>query len=92
MPSLMTSTKLPVKPEKKLEAFGRAISPRPTWKTVLAEALHVHKRTLSYWIAGNPPKDLDERLKVLATEQIAEQARCADLLRSYRAQLEGSVS
>jgi hypothetical protein len=91
MPSLLDTVKLPSKPVKRLEAFGRALSPRPTWKTVLAEAMHIHKRTLSYWIDGHPPKDLDQRLKVLATEQIAEQARCADLLRSYRDQLEGSA-
>jgi hypothetical protein len=30
-------------------------------------------------------------LKVLATEQIAEQARCAEVMRSFRDQVEGAV-
>jgi hypothetical protein len=88
MPSSTNPTKMPTKPAQRLEAFGRALSRRPSWKTLLADAMHVPKRTMSYWLAGHTPKDLDARLKVLATEMIAEQSRCADVMRVFRDQLE----
>jgi hypothetical protein len=85
-----TRTKLPASPQKRLETFGQALY-GDVWKTALAGAMRVHKRTMSYWISGHTPQDLDERLKVLATEQIAEQARSAEVMRSLRDQLEGAV-
>jgi hypothetical protein len=90
MPSLAQPTKLPATPVKRLETFGQALF-GTTWKSALAEAMHTRKRTMSYWISGHTPRDLDERLKVLATEMIAEQARCAELMKAYREQLEGAV-
>ena len=59
MPSLMTTTKLPATPTKRLETFGVTLFD-DTWKTALARAMHVHKRTMSYWLAGHTPPDLDE--------------------------------
>lgn len=82
--------KLPSAPTNRLETFGQALF-GDVWKTALAGAMKVHKRTMSYWVAGHTPPDLDERLKILATEMIAEQARCAELMKAYRAQLEGTV-
>ena len=87
---MTTTTKLPAKPEKRLQTFGLALYGN-VWKTALSNAMHVHKRTMSYWLAGHTPPDLDERLKVLATEMIAEQARCAETMRSFRDQLEQGV-
>ena len=80
-------TKLPSTPTKRLETFGQALF-GCTWKKSLAAAMHVHKRTMSYWVSGHTPPDLDQRLKVLATEMIIEQARCAEVMRSFRDQLE----
>ena len=86
----MITTKLPATAVKRLETFGHALF-GVTWKTALAEAMGVHKRTMSYWLAGHTPADLDERLKVLATEMISEQARYAEIMKSYRTQLEVNV-
>ena len=83
----MTTTKLPARPEKRLEMFGQELF-GDVWKTALSVAMHVHKRTMSYWISGHTPPDLDERLKILATEMISAQARCAETMRSFRDQLE----
>jgi hypothetical protein len=90
MPLYVQPIKLPATPVKRLETFGR-VRFGTTWKSALAEAMHVRKRVMSYWIAGHPPADLDERLKLLATEIIAEQSRCAEIMKAYRSQLEGTA-
>jgi hypothetical protein len=93
MPKLSSygaAARLPASPQKRLETFGQALY-GDVWKTALACAMKVQKRTMSYWIAGHTLPDLDGRLKVLATEQIAEQARCAEVMRSFRDQVEGAV-
>jgi hypothetical protein len=90
MAPFIDSTKLPENPVKRLETFGVLLFGY-FWKTALASAMGEHKRTMSYWISGHTPPDLDERLKVLATEMIADQHRRAATLKDLRDQLEETV-
>jgi hypothetical protein len=91
MPVRLVSAKLPSAPEKRLEAFGRAVFGE-RWKTALGALVGASTRMICYWSEGHCPADLDAKLLKAANDLIAEQHRCTAVLKDLRSQLEGAVS